>query len=532
MPNADANAPAPTTLGQFCAERGGSRCDVMESLKSTVLPVSPELIDHVQQVPGELLAEDALLIQGSEKDGRFSMASVSAATERKTTTRVAMPMNEPLLPHLQMRVFGAEERVSARLDKDRLDMQCQPGTRPAGVILSAPWSLPMADTALVFRQGGQGQFELLAADAPLAAKESSVRIGLIDSAPMVTELRLPLTAPAAGLERGQWRHFSIACGPGGGSLQLTALRLEPVPAATPARSRWLWSATEWRADPGSVLDRAARHGARVLFVSIPFNQGRITDPDALASFIRLANARGMTVWSVDGDPRMVLPHEHANAVQRVRAYAAYNARHPLARLAGVQFDVEPYLMHDGAPGLAPDPSARDQPYLELVRKLSHAAGGLPLEMVVPFWWAGKADFLAALAPHVTSLNVMDYRTRHDEIYRFAAPFLDWGVRHRRKIRIALEAGPVKPEHFQRYARSDAGTVWLLNSGPHAVLLQLREALPNPSGPAYRLAGSWVADGTATSFMHAPQRLLDMLPALEREFAAWPSFDGMSLHELQ
>jgi hypothetical protein len=534
MPNADAHPPGQTVLGQFCTERSASRCEGMDSIKSIVLPISPELIDHVQQVPGELLAEDTLLIQGSDRDGRFKIDSVSPATERTAPMRVAMPMRNALLPQLQMRVFGAEERVSARLDKDHLDMQCQPGTQPAGVILSAPWSLPMADTALVFRHRGQGQFELLAADAALAAKESGVRIGVIESTPaaMDMNLRLPLTAPAAGLERGQWRHFSIACGSSGGALHLTALRLEPVPAAVPPRSRWQWSATEWRTAPGSVLDRAVRHGVRVLFVAVPFSQGRIAEPDALASFIRLANARGIDIWSVDGDPRMVLPSEHADAVQRVRAYAAYNARHPLAKLAGVQFDVEPYLMQDHAPGQAPDPSAWDQPYLELVRKLSQAAAGLPLEMVVPFWWADKADFLATLAPHVTSLNVMDYRTRHDEIYRFAAPFLDWGVRHHKKIRIALEAGPVKPEHFQRYARSGAGTVWLLKSGPHTVLLQLKEALPNPSGPAFQLAGSWVADGTATSFMHAPQRMLEMLPALEREFAAWPSFDGMALHELQ
>jgi hypothetical protein len=532
MPNAHADPPGQTALGQLCTERGGSRCESMESINNIVLPISPELIDHVQQVSGELLAEDALLIQGTDRDGRFRIDSVSPATEPKTPMRVAMPMHNPLLPHLQMRVFGTEERVSARLDKDRLDMQCQPGTRPAGVILSAPWSLPMADMALAFRHGGQGQFELLAADAALAAKESGVRIGVIESADMAMDLRLRLTAPAARLDRGQWRHFSIACGSRGGALHLTALRLEPVPAAAPSRARWEWHATEWRTAPDVVLDRAARHGVRVLFVSVPFSQGGITEPDALSSFIRLANARDMTVWSVDGDPRMVLPSEHAKAVQRVRAYAAYNARHPLTKLAGVQFDVEPYLMLDAAPGRAPDPSAWDQPYLELVRKLSQAAGGLPLEMVVPFWWAGKADFLAALAPHVTGLNVMDYRTRHDEIYRFAAPFLDWGVRHHKKVRIALEAGPVKPEHFQRYSRSDAGNVWLLKSGPHTVLLQLKEALPNPSGPAFRLAGSWVADGTATSFMHAPQRMLDMLPALEREFAAWPSFHGMALHELQ
>jgi hypothetical protein len=70
-------------------------------------------------------------------------------------------------------------------------------------------------------------------------------------------------------------------------------------------------------------------------------------PDLLASFVRQAGARGIRVRSVDGDPHMVLTDEVPNMVKRVQAYAAYNAQvAPEARLAGIQFDVEPYLLPD------------------------------------------------------------------------------------------------------------------------------------------------------------------------------------------
>jgi hypothetical protein len=500
--------------------------------ETIALPVAAELIEQVRPVPSSLLREEALLIQGSEKEGRSAYAAISPGTEQAVSARPvrpAMPMRTPLLPQMEMRVFGAEERVQASLKNGSLELQCRPGARPAGVILSGPWNVPLAAAELTLSQSGQGQFELLAADASLAARESGVRLGMILPVAEAGVLRLPLSPGRGGLDRAQWRHFSIACGAQGGVLHMSGLQLEPVAREAPARSRWQWKAEEWQRSPETVLTRAARQAVRVLHLSVPFRENRIAEPEALAAFIRLANARSMQVWSVDGDPRMVLPSEQAKAVQRVRAYAAYNAAHPSARLAGMQFDVEPYLLAEEEL----QASATDRHYLDLVRSLGKAAGALPLEMVVPFWWSDRQALLTALAPHVSGLNVMDYRTRHDEIYRFAASFLDWGARHGKQVRIALEAGPVAPEYYRRYVRAESGSgeVWLMKAGGRHLLVALRQALPNPAGPSYRLAAAWTADGSATSFAGAPERLMTMLPGLEQEFAAWPSFSGIALHEL-
>jgi hypothetical protein len=236
----------------------------------------------------------------------------------------------------------------------------------------------------------------------------------------------------------------------------------------------------------------------------------------------------MQVWAVAGDPHMVLPEERTATVARMSAYAEYNARPADERLAGVQFDVEPYLL----PGYALAERQWQARYVELVAALNKAGRGLPLEMVVPFWWADKASLLDGIRPHVSGLTVMDYRTRSDEIQRFAMPFLDWGTRHGKAIRIALEAGPVGEETVRQYLRAERGELWQSEIGGMTVLLLLKGPQANPDGLAYRATGSRLLDGSATSFHRNPAALLDMAPELERSFSAWPSFNGLALHEVK
>ena len=94
-----------------------------------------------------------------------------------------------------------------------------------------------------------------------------------------------------------------------------------------------------------------------------------------------------------------------------------------------------------------------------------------------------------MAPWVSGLVVMDYRTDASEIYRFAVPFLDWGERHGKTVRIALEAGPIAPETRYRYEQAPEGELWQVQLEERHFLLMLRSARPNPHGSAFRLANS-------------------------------------------
>jgi hypothetical protein len=63
-----------------------------------------------------------------------------------------------------------------------------------------------------------------------------------------------------------------------------------------------------------------------------------------------------------------------------------------------------------------------------------------------------------------------------------------------------------------------------------VLVLLRQPVKAASGPLYRLSGERTLDGSATSFHGRREGLRALLPALERDFSAWPGFAGIALHE--
>lgn len=80
---------------------------------------------------------------------------------------------------------------------------------------------------------------------------------------------------------------------------------------------------------------------------------------------------------------------------------------------------------------------------------------------------------------------MDYRTSNADITRFAQPFLDWGIRQKKAVCIALEVGPVAPETQRHFAAQATGELWQLQLAEQHYLLLLAEPAANPHGATYR-----------------------------------------------
>ena len=489
--------------------------------------VDPAQVLAVYPLPPDARPEQTILLQGVDKDGRFEISEHTLpAANPAPEAPGPMPLGVNLLGAMTARGFGVEERVTATIEEGRLHIACRPGTRPAGVLLQGPWYLPRADVVLQAAFSGAGRFVWQVADARLAAREAALDMGVLAEG---ARLALPLNFDRAG-----WRQFTVLCPQDGGKLMLDTLSLEPAapaPARAP-RSTWAWDRAEWRERGDALIDWAVGQSLGEVLVTVPLRDGQVAEPEALAAFVQRAGARGVAVTAVEGDPHMVLPAQHAPSAARARAYAAYNAAAaPAARLKGMQFDVEPYLL----PATVLDPAQRDRRFLELAAALRQAAGAMPLEFVVPFWWDGKRDLLRELARHADALAVMDYRTDPAQIQRFAAPFLDWGVEHGKRVRIALEAGPIAAEEQRRYRRVEAGAkgdLLLTEVEGRLVAVLLRSAASHPQGRMYAFSGSRTIDGSATTFHRDKSGMMRLLPQLERVFGAWKSFDGMALHELR
>lgn len=500
---------------------------------STELPVNAGDVVALKPLSKALAARpgDDLTITGGVKAGETTVNAIEAAGGAPTPPRnTIMPFGDNLLAAATLRTFGAEERARISRKGQGLVLQCDLGTGPAGLHLSGPWYLPEAQISLSVAGAGKGKgnFTMYVADQAHQAAGTGVLLGVLDSAALAGAATWKV--PRAGLDRQQWEAITISCPSHSAELRIDSVMLVTHPGRPGSRATWVWSPDIWQTQPDRVFELVSKYAIKSLFVTVPVTDGAVAESALLSDFIRRASRLGVSVWAVDGDPHMLVPQEHAKAVARVRAYRAYNdAVDANVRLRGVQFDIEPYVL----PEYESAPQQWDLRLAELARHLRMAAESLEFELVVPFWWAEqKADLLQRLAPSVTGLTIMDYRTSPKEILRFAAPFLDWGVVHHKQVRIALEAGPVDAETHWHYTRAETGQLWILQVGAVSLAVLLNKPYRNRAGAAFRLADTRVHDGSATTFHRDPQRLLQVLPALETDLSAWASFAGIALHEIR
>lgn len=382
------------------------------------------------------------------------------------------PLHVNVLKRIQLRTFGVEERAHTTLEGEVLQLQCDNGSKPAGIVLRSTHYWNSDELRLAFHARGSGQYEILLADSTLAIAGNAIPTGALSPTLRVSEFYFDM--PVAQAEHRQWQAITIACPATSASLRLDAIVLLPRAEAKERRAIWVWQPDLWRNTPDQVLSHAMRNGARDIFISIPVQHGRLAEENKLEEFIRSAQLQHRRVWSVDGDPHMVLPGGRDDAIERMRAYVRFNEAHPLTPLAGSQFDVEPYLL----PGYDAKSREWDDAYLTLAQMLRHAAAGATLEFAVPYWWAAKESLLNRLADAADGLCIMDYRPTAAQVVKFATPFLNWGKAHHRYVRIAVETNQV--------------------------------ALPQIASPVARDVGS-------------------ALPSLEMRFSAWEPFAGMALH---
>lgn len=504
--------------------------EISPACRSVALPLPPNAVAAIHVVGAELLTSSVQEVQVIDevRGGKSSIVAVRSGKADKVqdfTGRHPVPLGDNLLPTLTERAYGVEERVQVSRIEGGLLVQCAAGRRAAGVALRSPWYLPKAELLVRVQGRGRGTFAVNLTDTnSRKIDDVAARLGTFNAGTRGGVF--PLLGD--GLNRREWDSLTLECPLQQTEFLLESVILEALLHPVPPRSTWVWDAQQWQETPLDMFKHAAQHGIGLVHVTVPVHNGVVQQHERLASFARQASQRGLKVWAVVGDPRMVLPGEHSAAVDRVRAYLAYNAKVDVqAAIRGVQFDVEPYLLAEYATA----PAAWDKQYLALARAAHVAAQGLPLEWAVPFWWSDKPELLQALALFSSGLNVMNYQTDAQKIYRSAVPFLDWAATHGKQVRIALEAGRVEAQRASRYKRAAKGQLWLVPMGDFAIMILLNAPHTNPYGNAFELAGVDIDDGRTVSFNGREDQLRKLIPTLELRFSAWHGFAGLALHEL-
>ncbi|MBV9294179.1 MAG: hypothetical protein JO145_01305 [Acidobacteriaceae bacterium] len=203
------------------------------------------------------------------------------------------------------------------------------------------------------------------------------------------------------------------------------------------RALWVW------APDGSaeLLRFAKKESITDLFVQWS-TEG---DKHSLRGFIRMAREENIRVYALDGSPEAALAENHGRVLKEVDAIAAFNeSSQPEERLAGIHFDIEPYLLA-GFDGRAKSQILSE--YVDLQRKVAaevhlHKAAGLSYGIDLPFWF--DRDVVERVLPFVDTIAIMDYRNHasgEDGIVAHALPILGIAQMSHRKVFVGVETAP-------------------------------------------------------------------------------------------
>ncbi len=211
-----------------------------------------------------------------------------------------------------------------------------------------------------------------------------------------------------------------------------------IPLLISPRALWVWQ-------PGGSPDLIS-FAKKAHITDLFLQWSPTTERNGLRAFLKTARAEGIRVYALDGFPEAALAEHHAEVLQEVEEIASFNEHSlPEERYAGIQFDIEPYLL------LGFDGGMKEQilsQYVELQARIAqtlhqHPKASLAYGVDLPFWFDAKA--LAGTLSFVDSIGIMDYRNRAegpDGIVAHALPILEASKRAGKQVFIGVETSPM------------------------------------------------------------------------------------------
>jgi len=192
--------------------------------------------------------------------------------------------------------------------------------------------------------------------------------------------------------------------------------------AQPGRSGlWVWRYREAIEDPGAILSTCRRHSLSRVMIQMPASED---GPEIWRAYVRLLvtlRESGIEVVALDGYPEAIYdPQQLAGKVRRLFSLVEPHV------LAGVQLDIEPYLL----PGFLDDEAGPTQ-YLNAIDLIKEMIGQrTSLSVVMPFWLTTVAvrgrPLAFAVMDRVDEVVVMSYRTDLDEVKSLSDDTLRYG----------------------------------------------------------------------------------------------------------
>lgn len=219
----------------------------------------------------------------------------------------------------------------------------------------------------------------------------------------------------------------------------------PAQSATPAQTSpsattaptttamWAW----YVADPIALAQDAQRRGVTHLFVHVTTGEWQPREKATLLTLAEHADARGITLWALGGQPSWT---------SNVRAARQWQAKAlDLGIFAGSHLDIEPWALAGWA---QPAKRARMVAQWSGTLRWLQRDSDLPMQVALPFW----ADQIAArgggtMASHALTVadevSVMSYRDSAPGVLGVGSVMLGLADQHEVPIRLAVETNELR-----------------------------------------------------------------------------------------
>lgn len=460
-----------------------------------------------------------------------------------------LPLNESVSHHFVPRLFGLEERATA---PEQNHLACTPGSHIAGAFFHSQRAWPAGNNLqLEIRARGHGRFEIAAGNSELDVTQLPISLGEMELSEQLSTLyRFDLPD-----SRLPWTSLTVVCPEGAGRLVMSSMLVRsttsdsPPDSAPPSnveeqlspsaraihRGAWLWSPELWLRESGFIWQTQTQEQLSEVYISVTVDEtGGIANSAELAQFIREASSRSLRVWVVMGDPHDVLPDNQTAVESRINALLTYNNEaSESARLAGVQLDIEPYLLS----GFSQAQHHWRERYVAVIQRVHQMLNGqMTVDLVMPAWWGYHSAWgellLSQMPVSDTRISIMNYHTSPEQLRLNAEPFLNWGQRSGVPIQVGVESGYLRDESQRRYrAHADTGELWLLPVGEQSIFLLLDQPQSNLQGKPFAYAFEYAVPASLYTFAGDMARLNAVIAELEPEWRDWSSFSGISIHGL-
>lgn len=177
--------------------------------------------------------------------------------------------------------------------------------------------------------------------------------------------------------------------------------LAAAPGDKPIQGIWAWR-FEWISTPEAreeLLSFCETHGYNLILMQVHLDKNSdpmvFRDPEAMRALVVEAAQRGIAVEALDGEKSMALEKNWPRTLQILDAVLTFNESLPDdAKLAGMHYDIEPYIMPEWKEGGAKRMKIMQDllAFYMLAREQIEARGqGMVMACDIPFWYDHKVE---------------------------------------------------------------------------------------------------------------------------------------------